>query len=380
MLQVKNFSLNKEYEDYIIDLVEKSKDFSLLLNTDVYSSCTEDYLEIFKEYPIYIEDLDITLTNISKINITDNDLEFYSEDVLICTISLLDKFYSITFEENDEDKKYVLTHSDRNVDLPCSYPIVNSSIENDKMLFIGRIYLKFSPLEFNTKNIVYEYKDSDYDMVSLKLLEQKKNIDNNISKFSQLFTLTGNNIIIYRRNEDDNINIGKCIKKDDTVLKVRYIYENNSKYEIKSDVFYIKYKDIYDANLFLILQEHMQLVKLDNDKAHLLSNPNTEYEEDINNNIDLIKKYNSMIAKINRLYNNIYFSNTSIEIENREECIEKLQELDEYMIKLRSLKVFELDPSGFIVLDVDDYLYPINNITDHLIKLDNIREILYKEE
>lgn len=379
MLRIKNYNIPKELEDYIIDTINESKDFTLLLNTDVYKNCTEDYLELFSEYPIYIEDLDITLSNIDKINIEDTNLEFYSNDVLICNISIKDKFYSITFDErNIDSRKYILTHSDRNVtDLYKEYPIINSSIEDGNGdTFVGKIYMKFSPLDFNVKNVVYEYIDKDYDMVSLKLLEQKKIIDNKIHVFSQLYPLTNNNIIICKYDNKSPIYIGKCIAKDSNKL----ILQNSINKEGNSPVFVIEYKDILDSSYFVVLQEYIQLVKIEKDKALLLSSNDEIIEKDINDHIELIKNFNAMKLKINRLYNELYFNNKDIVIDNVEECKKKLEEFESYIYDIQQLKIFDLDPSGFIVVDEEDNMYTITNIPHLIIKLNDIRSVLYEDK
>ena len=243
-------------------------------------------------------------------------------------------------------------------------------------MFVGKIYIKFSPLDFNVKNVVYEYMDKDYDMVSLKLLEQKKIIDSKIHVFSQLYPLTNNNIIIYKYDNKSPIYLGKCIGKDTHKL----ILQNIVNKEGDSPVFIIEYKDILDSSCFIVLQEYIQLIKIEKDKALLLSSNDEVIEKDINDHIELIKNFNTMKLKINRLHNELYFNNKDIVIDNVEECKNKLEEFELYVYDIQQLKIFDLDPSGFIVVDEEDNMYTITNISHLIIELNDIRSVLYQDK
>ena len=379
MIKVKNMAISRDQEEIILSTINKAyTEFSLLTNTNVYENLDEKGLEIFKEYDIHIEipnAPNITLLkNIKRIKVSDDDskIEFFTNsNDLVFILSLEKYFYSLFF--NDDEKFYTIKATDRFVNLELEYPIINSVIEEVKNgLYEGRLYLKVSPLDFNSRCLVFWYRDADYDMVSLKLLEFKKIIEqpDNIRLFTQLFTLSSNSIIVYMN--DDIYHIGKCIYKDEYKMICKNIDES-----VDEEEFSINYTDILNNVHFYVLLENVNLVKLYDNTLQLMSNlQNSEdLELDLLNGIDLIKSYKSNTEKITSLYSILSFGTSEIEEEELEKYKLQLDTLTRFMDKFNSLRI--LLYGGYLLIDKNNEISAVNNVSKIFRYLDLIREYLY---
>ena len=384
MIRIKHMNISREQEDVILSTVNKAyTEFTLLLNTDVYQNLDdENGLEIFKEYDIHIVIPNIVniikLSNINRIKVSNEDatILFFSGDNVVFTLSLRDHFYSLYY--NTEEKYYTLKASNKIVDLQSEYPIINTVIEEVNGMYEGRLYLKISPLDFNTKCLVYWCKDVDFDLVNLRLLEEKKVIEKqeNVRLFTQLFMLTANSTIIYKTSkEDDMLHIGRCVYKDEFKIICQNIEENSDEEE-----FVINYTDILTiAYHFFVLNESVNVVRLYGTTLQLISNLENAEELELNllENIDYVKKYKDTSQKISYLYSELALA-SEIEEEKKEKYKIQLDTYTDFMNKFNNLEI--LTYGGYLLMDTKDQITAISNISKDFRILDMIRVYLYAEE
>lgn len=379
MLRVKEMTLSKEQEDFVLDCISKCNDMSLVLHTEIVEKIYDNSVLLFKEYKLYIKDFDSKFNiHYIRFNEDTNELEFKhlkNSKNVIFTLPVKDKFYNLEFDTIE--KQYIISSCDKKVNLQAEYPIINTEIKEFEDSFKGCIYIKISPLEFNKQKLIYEYTDKDYDAVLFDIHKQRKYIESNIKKFSQLYLLSTNNLIIFK-DKSDNLAVGKCKKTDDIVLTLDYVYGDPLSFKS-----FIYYKDIID-DFFVVLRNGLQLVKIYNDDIILLSNTYTinkqECEDDLNENKEYILNWENIKNEIIDLYDAIYLTNDEHSDEEIEEYKSKLIYFDGYINTINQLLIFEEDTSGFLIIDPEDNIRSIKDIPKYFDILDRIRYAIYKED